>query len=124
VELHARLSPALVLLDVNLPGLDGFEVLRRIGASGTPVIMLTAREEELDKLVALRMGADDYVVKPYSPVEVVARVGAVLRRATPADGAHGGLLTQDGDRADVLEAGAFRSTSPQRRHGSRDDRCS
>ena len=105
VELHARLSPALVLLDVNLPGLDGFEVLRRIGASGTPVIMLTAREEELDKLVALRMGADDYVVKPYSPVEVVARVGAVLRRATPADGAHGGLLTQDGDRADVLEAG-------------------
>jgi two-component system response regulator AdeR len=105
VELHARLSPALVLLDVNLPGLDGFDVLRRIGASGTPVIMLTAREEELDKLVALRMGADDYVVKPYSPVEVVARVGAVLRRATPADGAHGGLLTQDGDRADVLEAG-------------------
>lgn len=109
VHLHARLSPALVLLDVHLPGLDGFEVLRRIGTSGTPVIMLTAREEEVDKLVALRMGADDYVVKPYSPVEVVARVGAVLRRATaagrapvsPADP----VLRHDGHRAEVLEAG-------------------
>ena len=108
VDLHDRLTPALVLLDVNLPGVDGFEVLRRIGTSGTPVIMLTAREEEVDKLVALRMGADDYVVKPYSPSEVVARVGAVLRRATPA----GDALTRAdeqaqhrGDGAQVLEAG-------------------
>jgi two-component system response regulator AdeR len=109
VQLHARLSPALVLLDVNLPGLDGFEVLRRIGVIGTPVIMLTAREEEVDKLVALRMGADDYVVKPYSPVEVVARVGAVLRRATAAEGAPASgprwVRHQDGDSAEVLEAG-------------------
>jgi two-component system response regulator AdeR len=105
VRLHARLSPVLVLLDVNLPGLDGFEVLRRIGTAGTPVIMLTAREEEVDKLVALRMGADDYVVKPYSPVEVVARVGAVLRRATTGAVQPDRPLDEQGDQGEVLQAG-------------------
>ena len=106
MHLQSALSPALVLLDVHLPGLDGFEVLRRIGTSGTPVIMLTAREEEVDKLVALRMGADDYVVKPYSPTEVVARVAAVLRRATPSAGEPGraSLLPDGGGHAEVLQA--------------------
>lgn len=85
VALHRDLRPDLVLLDVLLPGFDGFEVLRRIGAErATPVIMVTARDEDVDKLVGLRMGADDYVVKPFSPPEVVARVHAVLRRAAPA----------------------------------------
>lgn len=79
--LFTATTPDLVLLDVMLPGLDGFELLRRIrGRGGVPVIMLTARDEDLDKLVGLRMGADDYVVKPANPAEVVARVGAVLRR--------------------------------------------
>nr|WP_216329643.1 response regulator transcription factor [Deinococcus aestuarii] len=82
VNLHRAARPDLVLLDVNLPEFDGFEVLRRIReTAGTPVIMVTAFAEDLDKLLGLRMGADDYVVKPFSPLEVVARVGAVLRRA-------------------------------------------
>ena len=72
----------VVLLDVMLPGIDGFEVLSRIrGDGGTPVILLTARGEEVDRLVGLELGADDYVVKPFSFREVVARVKAVLRRS-------------------------------------------
>ena len=75
-------SPRVVLLDLGLPGMDGMEVCRRIRASNEiPVIMLTARDDEIDKVVGLEMGADDYVTKPFSPREVVARVKAVLRRA-------------------------------------------
>jgi two-component system response regulator AdeR len=105
VALHVRLGPDLVLLDVMLPGLDGFEVLRRIHADpdrpATPVILLTARDEDLDKLLGLRMGADDYVVKPFSPPEVVARVHAVLRRAAPSTP----YVDQPGER--VLRVGAL-----------------
>lgn len=82
-ELH---RPDLVVLDVMLPGLDGIEVMRRLHerpGSRTAVILLTARGEESDRLVGLRDGADDYVVKPFSPRELVARVEAVLRRAAP-----------------------------------------
>lgn len=79
---HARLSPDLVLLDVRLPRLSGFDVLARLRQSSrTPVIMVTALAEDIDKLSGLRLGADDYVVKPFNPQEVVARVGAVLRRS-------------------------------------------
>lgn len=74
-------EPDLVLLDVGLPDIDGFEVLRRLrGASNVPVIMLTARDDEIDRVVGLSVGADDYVVKPFSPRELVARIHAVLRR--------------------------------------------
>jgi two-component system response regulator AdeR len=74
-------QPDLVLLDIQLPELDGLEVLRRIRSNGnTPVILVTARTEDLDKLLGLELGADDYVTKPFSPREVVARVKAVLRR--------------------------------------------
>jgi DNA-binding response OmpR family regulator len=77
----ARLRPDLVILDLMLPRLDGREVCRRIrDTSGTPIIMLTARDEETDKLLGLELGADDYITKPFSPREVVARVRAVLRR--------------------------------------------
>lgn len=78
---HQRLRPDLVVLDIKLPGVDGYEVLAAIRRRGdTPVIMVTALAEDLDKLQALRIGADDYVVKPFNPLEVVARAKAVLRR--------------------------------------------
>lgn len=75
-------QPALVLLDLNLPGLDGVSVCRALRATSTvPVIMMTARVDEVDRLLGLDAGADDYICKPYSPREVVARVKAQLRRA-------------------------------------------
>ena len=71
-----------ILLDINLPGIDGIETCRRIREfSQTPVIMLTARDTEVDKVLGLEMGADDYVTKPFSPRELMARVKAVLRRS-------------------------------------------
>jgi DNA-binding response OmpR family regulator len=75
-------GPDLIVLDVMLPGIDGLEVCRRVRERAqTPIIMLTARVEEVDKLVGLGLGADDYVTKPFSPREIAARVAAVLRRA-------------------------------------------
>lgn len=77
----------LVVLDVMLPGLNGFEVLRRIRArSATPVLMLTARGEDVDRIVGLEMGADDYLGKPFNPRELVARIRAIKRRADAQDG--------------------------------------
>jgi two-component system, OmpR family, alkaline phosphatase synthesis response regulator PhoP len=84
LESFRRHGPELVILDLNLPGVDGLEVCRQIRReSATPIIMLTARDEEADKLIGLELGADDYVTKPFSPREVTARVRAVLRRAAP-----------------------------------------
>lgn len=75
-------KPDLVILDLNLPGLDGLDVCRALRReSSVPIIMLTARAEEMDRLIGLELGADDYIVKPFSPRELVARVRAVLRRA-------------------------------------------
>jgi len=75
-------KPALVVLDLGLPGIDGLDVARTLRKdSNTPIIMLTARVDETDKLIGLELGADDYVTKPFSPRELVARVRAVLRRA-------------------------------------------
>jgi two-component system response regulator ResD len=91
---HAALSrvatwhPDLVVLDLMLPGLDGLEVMRLVRESGGPrvgIILLTARGDEADRIDGLRLGADDYVVKPFSPAELVARVDAVLRRNEPED---------------------------------------
>src|SRR5919197_4913637 len=77
-------TPDLVLLDLMLPRIDGFDVFHRIRARATtPVIMLTARGEETERIAGLELGADDYVAKPFSPREVVARVQAVLRRQSP-----------------------------------------
>ena len=82
LERVAQSAPDLVVLDVMLPEVSGFEVLRRIRAtSRVPVIMLTARGEEVDRVVGLEMGADDYLAKPFSPRELVARIKAVLRRS-------------------------------------------
>jgi len=81
LAVFGRLQPDLVILDLMLPKLDGREVCRRIRETArTPIIMLTARDEESDKLIGLELGADDYITKPFSPREVLARVRAVLRR--------------------------------------------
>ncbi|MEW9309972.1 response regulator [Labrys neptuniae] len=83
LQLHFALKPDLVLLDVNLPRLDGWEVLAELRRRGnTPVIMLTALAQDIDRIQGLRLGADDYVVKPFNAVEVVARAKAVLRRSS------------------------------------------
>lgn len=96
---HQSQKPDLVLLDVQMPLLDGWQVLSEIRHRGdTPVILLTALDQDIDKLTGLRIGADDYVVKPFNPAEVVARVQAVLRRAK---------ATRVEDSR-VLSVGAFR----------------
>ncbi|GHO44356.1 response regulator transcription factor [Ktedonospora formicarum] len=98
IELHAREKPDLVILDLMLPILDGMEVCRRIRAwANTPILMLTARQGEEDRIKGLDLGADDYLVKPFSPREVVSRVKAILRRAglTSNAGAEGEGLHQD-----------------------------
>ncbi|GIL12726.1 MAG: DNA-binding response regulator [Chloroflexota bacterium] len=83
-------KPALVVLDLMLPGLDGWEVCRRVRAqSDVPIIMLTARTEDVDRIVGLELGADDYLTKPFNPRELVARVRAILRRASPRPAAAG-----------------------------------
>jgi DNA-binding response OmpR family regulator len=85
LELVAQHDPSLVVLDVGLPGIDGFEVCRRIRASSDrPVLFLTARDGEIDRVLGLELGADDYVTKPFSPREIVARVKAILRRGMAA----------------------------------------
>jgi two-component system, OmpR family, alkaline phosphatase synthesis response regulator PhoP len=86
LEAAKRLNPQLVVLDVMLPRLDGFEVCRRLRAENSPVaiIMLTARDEDIDKILGLELGADDYLTKPFNPRELVARIKAILRRAERA----------------------------------------
>jgi two-component system alkaline phosphatase synthesis response regulator PhoP len=97
--------PDLVVLDLGLPGMDGLDVCRQLRrSSNVPIIMLTARGEESDKLVGLELGADDYIVKPFSPKEMVARVRAVLRRFDRAQ-----------DPGDVLRAGQIKLDVPRMR---------
>ena len=100
---HAlRENPDLIVLDIGLPELDGLEVCRRIRArSQVPILFLTARADEIDRVVGLELGADDYVTKPFSPRELVARVRAILKRSTQSAAirtmSHG-VLTLDPDR--------------------------
>jgi len=101
----------LVVLDVMLPGLNGFDVLRRIRESSpVPVVMLTARGDEVDRIVGLEIGADDYLPKPFNPRELAARMRAVLRRAAPAPGDDAGAVVEVGDvRLDPGTRSASRS---------------
>lgn len=106
VEIHARERPDLVVLDWMLPGLDGIEVLRRIrDEAPTPVLMLTARSEEIDRVMGLEIGADDYLTKPFSMRELLARIRALFRR----DELLRRTLAQDSKRTDgVLSYGTVR----------------
>ena len=101
--------PALILLDIMLPGMDGMEVCREFRkTSNVPIIMITARVDEIDRLLGLELGADDYVCKPFSPREVVARVKAVLRRSlSPPEGKHlvAGEIALDENKHQVLVGG-------------------
>jgi len=90
LDVTAARRPIAVVLDVGLPGIDGTEVVRRLRAAGdgVPVLIVTARDEEVDRLLGLEIGADDYITKPFSPRELVARVRAVLRRGPLGPAAH------------------------------------
>jgi phosphate regulon transcriptional regulator PhoB len=118
-QVRAR-PPDLILLDLMLPELDGLEVCRRLRqdprTASVPIVMLTARGEEVDRIVGLELGADDYIVKPFSPKEVVARVRAVLRRAGARDGAApvvSGRLVIDPDRHTVQVDAAVIELTPK-----------
>ena len=112
VELCERTRPDLVVLDLMLPGLDGLEVCRRIQRDrATPVLMLTARDSETDLVIGLGVGADDYMTKPFSARELVARVGAILRRADRNELPAG----PDGGDSEVMQLGDVEIDTASRR---------
>ncbi|MCZ7572903.1 MAG: response regulator transcription factor [Ardenticatenaceae bacterium] len=121
LRLAAEVQPDLVVLDVMMPGMDGWEVCRRLREkSSVPIIMLSAKGEEIDKLRGFRLGVDDYVTKPFSFAELTARVGAVLARATHVPGsAHqvtSGDLSIDFDQHRVAVAGCPIDLTPTEYH--------
>jgi len=111
LRLALELRPALIILDLMLPEVDGLEVCRRVRAdSDVPIVMLTAREEDVDKIVGLELGADDYLTKPFNPRELLARVKAILRRTeggsrSEGKALHVGDVTVDPARREVTVAG-------------------
>lgn len=123
LELHAREQPDLVILDLMLPILDGMEVCRRIRAwANTPILMLTARQGEEDRVEGLESGADDYLVKPFSPRELVSRVKAILRRSVvnvPNTTSEGRQQDNGGEKhkqtSDTLQFGGLVINIPSRR---------
>ena len=108
LEAIRRDRPDVVLLDIGLPGLDGIQVCRRLRAEDdwTPILFVTARDDEVDRVVGLELGADDYITKPFSPREVIARIGSVLRRTN---------LPQLAHATDELVCGAVRLVPDERR---------
>ena len=97
-------QPSLIVLDLMLPDIDGIEICRRIRkTSDVPILMLTARDEDVDKIIGLEVGADDYLTKPFNPRELVARVKSILRRATPERKERESEVIQHGDL--VVDAG-------------------
>jgi two-component system KDP operon response regulator KdpE len=112
-------SPNIIILDIAMPGLNGYEVLRHIRqVSDVPIIMLTVRDEEMDKVRALELGADDYITKPFGPMELIARIRAVLRRAeapapAPASNFVGGHLTIDFSRLEVTSGDKKAKLTPR-----------
>jgi two-component system response regulator ResD len=112
-------EPALILLDLNLPDMDGLEVCRAVRAtSQVPILMLTARDDDVDKIVGLEVGADDYLTKPFNPRELVARIRSILRRATaPPPVTKGprtqGLISIDAGRRELLVDGTPVQLAPK-----------
>lgn len=120
LEAHDRVRPALLILDIMLPNLDGLEVCRKLRAAGSPIpiLMLTARDEDIDKIIGLELGADDYLTKPFNPRELVARVKAILRRGERLVHPGGaplyvGDLVVDPARREVISQGKQISLRPQ-----------
>ncbi|MEA2488236.1 MAG: two-component system, OmpR family, alkaline phosphatase synthesis response regulator PhoP [Acidobacteriota bacterium] len=113
LEVAREQEPHLVVLDLMLPRMDGLEVCRRLREEGNPaVIMVTARSTEEDKLTGLDLGADDYVTKPFSPRELMARIRAVLRRAAEEDSIEAGSIAVDRLRREVTVEGALVAVTP------------
>ena len=113
VQAAGNCNPVFVILDVMLPNMDGWEICRSMRKiSEVPVLMLTAREEEVDRVAGLSMGADDYVVKPFSPRELVERVKAILRRSRPASTPPLSLLSFDGLELDMEKHKVTRDGRP------------
>ena len=113
LEMAARPGVDLVVLDVMLPGIDGFEILKRLRQqSKVPVMMLTARGEDVDRIVGLELGADDYLAKPFNPKELAARIRAILRRYAPRPPAPSSRLEVNGVTVDPGSREAFSSGKP------------
>jgi DNA-binding response OmpR family regulator len=112
-------NPSLILLDLNLPDMDGLEVCRAVRATSTvPILMLTARDDDVDKIVGLEVGADDYLTKPFNPRELVARIRSILRRATaPPPASKGrrthGAIAIDAGRRELTVGGAPIQLAPK-----------
>jgi DNA-binding response OmpR family regulator len=116
LALHAREHPDLVVLDIMLPAVDGMEVCRRMRSwSKTPILMLTARGGEEDRIAGLELGADDYLVKPFSPRELVSRVRAILRRSMSGKSAEGDSTPAMSGNEAVLRFSSLRIDVPARR---------
>ena len=119
LEQVAAEKPSLVVLDLMLPDIDGIEVCKRIRqSSDLPILMLTARDEDVDKIIGLEVGADDYLTKPFNPRELVARIRSILRRAsTPPPKTRGrkehGSISIDADRREVIVDGAEVALAPK-----------
>lgn len=112
VRKAAECDPALIVLDIGLPEMDGLEVCRNIRKSSeVPILFLSARDEEIDRIVGLEIGADDYVTKPFSPRELIARIGAILKRYHNGSGRNGG----GAPAPDVLKQGKVEMELEQRR---------
>ena len=113
LEMAGRPNVDLVVLDVMLPGIDGFEILKRLRQhSKVPVMMLTARGEDVDRIVGLELGADDYLAKPFNPRELVARIRAILRRYAPRPAAPSNRLEVNGVTLDTGAREVFSNGKP------------
>lgn len=104
-------SPSVVILDIMLPGIDGFKVCQKIRElkTDTAIIMLTAKSQDMDKIMGLELGADDYMVKPFNPLELVARIRAVLRRSAPLCQEHSNIICYKNFKLDTLSNKFFKN---------------